>query len=190
MEDLYRSQFRLPWSLYEALKSEAETSGRSLNAEVIRRLETSFQTDKFLSLDVDGPAARAAVLEVMQLVRQLDVVDLLEAVGEIAEALPSTLIESNTDLKSSLRAVRLLTKRLGITPERAARIKHDYDVKFKGAVEHMIEAENRQGSEPQVQAILDMTDRLMAPKHAGASSPPETKTSSKRTVRKSRPKTL
>lgn len=188
MEDLYRSQFRLPWSLYEDLKLEAETSGRSLNAEVVRRLETSLETDKFLSLDVDGPATRAAVLEVTELVRQLDVVDLLEAVGEIVEALPSEFVEANTDLKSSLRAVRLLTKRLGITPERIARIRHDYEVKFKGAVDHMVEAETRLGSEPRVQAILDITEQLMAQDQSGANSPLVTKTASKRTARKSKPK--
>lgn len=137
MEDLYRSQFRLPWSLYEQLKREAEAAGRSLNAEVVQRLETSLQVDTFLSKPVNDPASQAAVLEVTQLVRQLDVVDLLEAVGEIANLIPPEVIESTSDLKSNLRVVRLLTKRLGITPERAARIRHDYDVKFKDAVDQL-----------------------------------------------------
>lgn len=41
--DQYRSQFRLPYPLYERLKAEAETRQRSLNAEIVARLEASFQ---------------------------------------------------------------------------------------------------------------------------------------------------
>jgi len=41
-KEIFRSQFRLPWELYEQLKSSADQSGRSLNAEIIFRLETSF----------------------------------------------------------------------------------------------------------------------------------------------------
>lgn len=44
-EDIYRSQFRLPMSLYENLKEAAEGSGRSLNAELVSRLEHSFEAD-------------------------------------------------------------------------------------------------------------------------------------------------
>lgn len=42
MEDIYRSQFRLPYSLYEQLKKAADTNHRSVNAELIARLEASF----------------------------------------------------------------------------------------------------------------------------------------------------
>ncbi|GGW23744.1 Arc family DNA-binding protein [Vreelandella hamiltonii] len=42
-DDTYRSQFRLPYSLYEKLKAEAELNHRSLNAELIARLEQSFE---------------------------------------------------------------------------------------------------------------------------------------------------
>lgn len=42
MEDIYRSQFRLPYSLYELLKASADENRRSVNAELISRLEASF----------------------------------------------------------------------------------------------------------------------------------------------------
>lgn len=42
-EDIYRSQFRLPMSLYENLKKATEENGRSLNAELVSRLEQSFE---------------------------------------------------------------------------------------------------------------------------------------------------
>jgi len=35
MEDIYRSQFRLPYSLYELLKASADENRRSVNAELI-----------------------------------------------------------------------------------------------------------------------------------------------------------
>lgn len=40
--DYHRSQYRLPEALYERLKAEAERKGRSMNAEMIDRLEASF----------------------------------------------------------------------------------------------------------------------------------------------------
>lgn len=41
MEDIYRSQFRMPYGLYEKLKAEADKAGRSVNAELVARLEQS-----------------------------------------------------------------------------------------------------------------------------------------------------
>lgn len=50
MKNEYRSQFRLPGNLYDRLKGAAESNGRSLNAEIVARLEASF-----------GPDAQAAI---------------------------------------------------------------------------------------------------------------------------------
>lgn len=41
-EDIYRSQFRMPYSLYELLKASADSNRRSVNAELIARLESTF----------------------------------------------------------------------------------------------------------------------------------------------------
>lgn len=41
--DQHRSQYRLPDELYERLKAASEKSGRSLNSEVVARLEASFE---------------------------------------------------------------------------------------------------------------------------------------------------
>ncbi|GAB5101351.1 Arc family DNA-binding protein [Caballeronia sp. HLA56] len=51
MEDTHRSQYRLPWPLYEELKAAAERNRRPLNAELIARLESTFP-----HLAVDGNA--------------------------------------------------------------------------------------------------------------------------------------
>lgn len=40
--DQHRSQFRIPYPLYERLKAEAEAQKRSLNAEIVARLQASF----------------------------------------------------------------------------------------------------------------------------------------------------
>ncbi len=42
MEEIYRSQFRLPYSLYEQLKASADRNHRSVNAELVARLEASY----------------------------------------------------------------------------------------------------------------------------------------------------
>lgn len=41
--DYHRSQYRLPDALYERLKESAAGNGRSLNNELVARLEASFQ---------------------------------------------------------------------------------------------------------------------------------------------------
>lgn len=41
-KDTYRSQFRMPQELYERLKTEADKNRRSVNAELVARLEDSF----------------------------------------------------------------------------------------------------------------------------------------------------
>ncbi|QHF03343.1 Arc family DNA-binding protein [Pseudomonas asturiensis] len=46
MEEIYRSQFRMPQSLYELLKASADNNRRSVNAELISRLESSFSKDE------------------------------------------------------------------------------------------------------------------------------------------------
>ncbi len=42
MEDTHRSQYRLPWPLYDELKAAAEKNRRPLNAELVARLESTF----------------------------------------------------------------------------------------------------------------------------------------------------
>lgn len=42
-DDTYRSQFRLPYDLYEKLKASSEENHRSLNAEIVDRLSKSIE---------------------------------------------------------------------------------------------------------------------------------------------------
>lgn len=51
MSDIYRSQFRMPYKLFEKLKTEAGKAGRSVNAELVGRLERSL-SDSSNDLDV------------------------------------------------------------------------------------------------------------------------------------------
>lgn len=44
-DDTYRSQFRLPYDLYERLKAEADKKHRSLNAEIVARLQESLEVE-------------------------------------------------------------------------------------------------------------------------------------------------
>lgn len=41
-DDVYRSQFRLPYDLYEQLKAAADSNKKSVNAELVARLQASF----------------------------------------------------------------------------------------------------------------------------------------------------
>lgn len=137
MEELYRSQFRLPWALYEQLKERAEVEGRSLNAEVVKRLEASFDPVDFLGVQVHDQAGQAAVLEVMLLVRQLDVAELLDLLREIVPAIPNDLRRNDPALDTNLRFMGKLIKRLTLSPSRVAQISEEYERKYRGAVEHI-----------------------------------------------------
>jgi plasmid stability protein len=58
MDDLFRSQFRLPQELYEKLKEAAARSGRSLNAEVVFRLNESFTGGGDAAVDLADKLAK------------------------------------------------------------------------------------------------------------------------------------
>lgn len=44
-DDFFRTQIRIPADLHRALKEATEESGRSLNAEIVARLNDSFRTE-------------------------------------------------------------------------------------------------------------------------------------------------
>ncbi|WP_421862501.1 Arc family DNA-binding protein [Marinobacter adhaerens] len=47
-DDFYRTQIRIPADLHRALKEATEESGRSLNAEIVARLNDSFRAEETL----------------------------------------------------------------------------------------------------------------------------------------------
>lgn len=49
-DDTYRSQFRLPYSLYEELKDKAAENHRSMNAEIVARLADSLERDRDITI--------------------------------------------------------------------------------------------------------------------------------------------
>ncbi|MDH0749528.1 Arc family DNA-binding protein [Pseudomonas sp. GD03842] len=55
MEEIYRSQFRLPQGLYELLKAAADENHRSVNAELVSRLEMSFSKRERTNLSLGLP---------------------------------------------------------------------------------------------------------------------------------------
>lgn len=54
-DDTYRSQFRLPYDLYEKLKAESERNHRSLNAEIVDRLSRSVEGEEAFHEMADRP---------------------------------------------------------------------------------------------------------------------------------------
>jgi hypothetical protein len=54
MNDIYRSQFRLPWALYESLQSRASSKGISLNAEIVQQLQNGIDADDKKSVTLES----------------------------------------------------------------------------------------------------------------------------------------
>lgn len=74
-DDIYRSQFRLPYRLYETLKKAAEQSHRSLNAEIVARLEASLDEDRERFIDYGLPPSKRGGSEDrdrMEMIRMLE----------------------------------------------------------------------------------------------------------------------
>ncbi|RJG10912.1 Arc family DNA-binding protein [Pseudomonas cavernicola] len=70
MEEIYRSQFRFPYSLYEQLKKAADANRRSVNAELVARLEASFGpastlilVDEYHRVEPASPERALALIE-------------------------------------------------------------------------------------------------------------------------------
>lgn len=61
MDDTIRSQFRIPAPLYELLKESALAAKRSVNAELVYRLEQSFDSPVTLRSATDGAIVRELV---------------------------------------------------------------------------------------------------------------------------------
>lgn len=122
---------RMQPELKARLEAEAEKAGRSLNAELIARLEQSLepmgQGDLFNS---DMPR-QAAMVELLTLVRRLDVVDLLDLLREVVPAIPEEVIEARPDLKANLNFLRKLMRRLNIRPDEAHQLAYAHQEKLK-----------------------------------------------------------
>lgn len=66
-QDVYRSQFRLPQSLYEELKKAADENHRSLNAELVARLESTFEEGSLYGHQLSSAASALSALDLDEL---------------------------------------------------------------------------------------------------------------------------
>lgn len=71
MEDIYRSQFRLPYSLYEQLKESADANHRSVNAELVARLEKSFGQVHTLIVTDESTRSSPSSERALEIIEQL-----------------------------------------------------------------------------------------------------------------------
>ncbi|ATQ79194.1 hypothetical protein CR152_30180 [Massilia violaceinigra] len=121
---------RFPPGMRDRVTEAAKLSGRSMNAEIIQRLDTTFApAAQSELLDLDVPR-QTAMLELITLVRRLDVIDLLELVQDIVPAIPPEVIEGRPELKANLKQLRKLTKRLSVSSDEANRIAQEHQKKL------------------------------------------------------------
>lgn len=92
-DDQYRSQFRLPYELYEQLKAAADTNKNSVNAELVARLQESFSA-KPDAAELEG---RIAGMELRAMATELS---LSAAVLQLLQQLP----KQDADLEGDVRS--------------------------------------------------------------------------------------
>ncbi len=71
-DDTYRSQFRLPYDLYEKLKAESEKNRRSLNAEIVARLDESLGNSSPSLNEASASNEDFSAEDVLLMYRELD----------------------------------------------------------------------------------------------------------------------
>lgn len=102
MEDFYRSQFRLPHALYEQLRASAQQEGRSINAEVVARLQHSFASNQ-----QDQPVTAGLVKDMLAEMRATMNDDLARAERELRQYVEDALKKFESDaLKRSFTSSR------------------------------------------------------------------------------------
>jgi hypothetical protein len=91
MEDTHRSQYRLPWPLYEELKAAAEKNRRPLNAELVARLESTFPK-LTVSADADLPTLYSTIskLSLTELMTPAEITMFAERMLSIAQQVRGT----------------------------------------------------------------------------------------------------
>ncbi|KAF0812885.1 hypothetical protein IGB42_02729 [Andreprevotia sp. IGB-42] len=88
---MYRSQFRLPWALYETLKAAADKENRSLNREVVVRLQESFQPgafDTLVRIEETQRHQTEALVAVISYLLEVDGVSLAIVRKKLLDSLP------------------------------------------------------------------------------------------------------
>lgn len=64
-DDTYRSQFRLPYELYEQLKKSSKDNHRSLNAEIVDRLQESLEPAEARTVKLDEETRRELLTQLL-----------------------------------------------------------------------------------------------------------------------------
>ncbi|WP_175994897.1 Arc family DNA-binding protein [Burkholderia vietnamiensis] len=96
MDDTYRSQFRLPYPLYEKLKQAADENHRSVNAELVARLGSTFpQWPSALDAKpLDNFLATAAQMPLGALFTPEEIASLAQKMLDIARSKPIQAVGS------------------------------------------------------------------------------------------------
>lgn len=90
-DDLYRSQFRMPYDLYEQLKAAAESNKNSVNAELVARLQESFS-------DKRAAEGRMTALEIKSLMSEFTLsVTLLSLLQQVPKSEESEFLSEQLE---------------------------------------------------------------------------------------------
>lgn len=157
MEDLYRSQFRLPYSLYESLKEAADKNRRSVNAELVARLDETFIIEEALLTVAPGAPVfgTAGLLLDMdeQLREQTD--EKLELAASIASA------EIKTTL-SELATLPLLTAALALQIAHPDALTGDQRERLTVVIARMVGSDSRDPTELMTALSARLIDHTLA----------------------------
>jgi hypothetical protein len=106
MEEIYRSQFRMPYSLYESLKAAADKNRRSVNAELIARLEEGFERE---AASAEQPARMSFKVDRDKLLSGIDTIkgsttpedDRPVTISELSELLAHAMSEVMNEIRGA-----------------------------------------------------------------------------------------
>lgn len=133
-DDYIKTALRIPRVLHSQLMESSASRGRSLNAEFIERLDSSFEAK-----DQSALAQRVAHLELELLTRQLDLAWFSTLISDVSPHIPQELAEANPDLKANLKMLGRFSKRFSLGKDALERMDRDHEDRLRQALSEMME---------------------------------------------------
>lgn len=129
-----RFMVRMPDGLRDRIAEVAKENNRSMNAELVSRIESSFEAK-----DQSALAQRVAHLELELLARQLDLAWFSTLITDVAPHIQQEVVDANLDLKANLKMLRRFTKKFALGKEDLERMDKDHGERLKQALSEMME---------------------------------------------------
>lgn len=161
-DDYIKTALRLPKHLHLKLQESADATSKSMNAEIIARLEESFAGGDRSSMvaAIARLTAGLALANSNKLNEQLRVTVLATYIRQFAEILFPMIGSSNPQLKADLDAAVREANEFFHSPQALKKQAAEQSVAMRKALEQMQRLGGVERTDPELSTVLDTVERL------------------------------